>query len=657
MPVDGGFQRVSIANRFDIDASSSRITPTSPDETGTGGIGAAQRSLVGESSMKAGMAEGGSKEVTILGARYPVVSSLVFTSPQNSKMEVGATGMPALHQEPDDTAVIGMITEALKQRIGTERFGLWFGQGVTLRSGEGGWLEGGAVVEVAGEFALQRIKTNFGRDLQAAVMLAIGRSVPVVLLSAQSAADQPPRVAIPHSSSKAPERTKKASHAFASVQDGPASIASLAKGLATGGRSVVERCEIGDNEVVVASSTTSGKCGSASGGSWSLATQGDAGLRIDSARSIERSSSIRTVRASSDRTADDRGPISGPVETMTFANFATASSNALAHTAAKLLVENPGEAAPLCFWGATGTGKTHLLHAIRHELRNRHRLPRVVLLSAEEFTNEFMTAVRGPGLPAFRSRYRDVDALLIDNIQFIGGKSATLREMLYTVDTILRRRKPLVFAGDRPPMDIDGLSAELSGRLSSGLVCGINPHDEPLRRELISRLAKESFLPWDEQTIDLVAQRVGGDGRAIHGIVRLVSMLQRMYRRMPTIDEIIKEAGDLLQRSQRPVGLPDIDRAVCNAFGLSTQELRGESKSRSVSQPRILAMYLSRQLTSAAFSEIGRYYGDRNHSTVIAAGRRVEKWLAANQPVGGRNSRSMSVQEAIDAVQNLLKIG
>jgi len=154
-----------------------------------------------------------------------------------------------------------------------------------------------------------------------------------------------------------------------------------------------------------------------------------------------------------------------------------------------------------------------------------------------------------------------------------------------------------------------------------------------------------------------LAQRAVGDGRVIQGISQLVSMLQRMYRRMPTAQEITSHAGDLLQRGPKVVALADVEKAICSAFGLSASELRSDSKSRNVSQPRILAMYLSRQHTTAAFSEIGRYYGDRNHSTVIAAHRRVEDWLKLGQTVGGRGPKNMKVQEAIAAVENLLRIG
>ncbi len=511
--------------------------------------------------------------------------------------------MPALHQETDDTDVIGKIKEALIQRIGSDRYGLWFHNGVRFR------LESGVlVVEVNGDFALQRLRKNFFQQLQSATSQAHGKLSNVRLELAPTPA------------------TTQAAEAKAVPSDEPASPPQSSKPKPP--------------ELRVRSNSTNDPQQIAALSSAAIDAQG---------------------RSPQTETADP-GPAqpTSPASSgaMTFANFAAGNSNQLAHTAAQMLAAQPGDAAPICFWGATGTGKTHLLNAIRHDLRHRHRMQRVILMSAEDFTNDFMTAVRGgTGLPTFRKRYRDVDALLIDNIQFFGGKSATLREVLYTVDTIISRRRPLVLAGDRPPLEIDGLSPELAGRMSSGLVCGLNPLEIEVRCELLRRESLRSFMPWDEDLILSLAQRIGGDGRLIQGIGRLVSMLQRMYRRMPTMQEILREAGDLLRRGSRSVAIADIERAVCTAFSLPAGELRSDAKSRNVSQPRILAMYLARQHTRAAYSEIGRYFGDRNHSTVIAAYRRAETWLQSNQAVGGRGKHGIKVQEAIETVENLLRIG
>lgn len=545
-------------------------------------------------------------------------------------MEVGATGMSALHHSTEDKDVLGKVKEALIDRIGPERFQLWFGRHVTFGI-EGEKL----VVGVSNEFALNRLRNHYVSELRYAAALALGNSASVQLQLVER-----PVVATP----TAPLEPGDASQVGVLPNHKPAiaspSIAFPAKRPSANRRNgragaIKPLRELGE----------------------SAASRRNADNSIDSpSRSAETNSS-----PAAEGSADASGPSSirgnAPGEAMTFANFAAGSSNQLAHTAAQMLSSNPGDGAPLCFWGATGTGKTHLLHAIKHELRTRHRMARVILMSAEDFTNEFLGCVRGSGLPAFRKRYRDLDALLIDNIQFFGGKSATLREVLYTVDTIISRRRPLVLASDRPPMEIEGLSSELAGRMSSGLVCGINPHELEVRRELLKRESLRSYMPWDSTILEELALRTTGDGRVIQGIGRLVSTLQRMYRRMPSMQEIVREAGDLLQRGPRMVGLPEIEKAVCAAFNLPSGELRGDAKSRTVSQPRILAMYLARQHTNAAFSEIGRYFGNRNHSTVIAAYRRAEDWIKANQAVGGTGNRGLKVQEAIDTVENLLRIG
>jgi len=547
-----------------------------------------------------------------------------------STKEVGATGLPALHQGIDTMDELGKLKEALIQRIGVDRYELWFAKTVRFR------LETDTLIaEVAGDFALHRLRANYFRHIESAVAQCAGRLVKVRMELQVEQRQNPVATSEPAGNTE-PELSVKSKTSHPAYCEHPVSV-------------LPKMREIGP------STLASGRPLRPSARTEPIRVGSIRGKAIDS--SVAGQETMPAVRLAADSSPAAFSTKSSQVDAMTFANFAPGNSNQLARTAAQLLAEKPNESAPICFWGATGTGKTHLLNALRHELRHRHRMQRVILLSAEEFTNDFLVAVRGAGLPAFRKRYRDVDALLIDNIQFFGGKSATLREVLYTVDTIVSRRRPLVLAGDRPPMEIDGLSSELAGRMSSGLVCGINPLEVEVRRELLRRESMRSFIAWDEDTIETLANRVSGDGRLIQGIGRLVSMLQRMYNRNPSMQEIVREAGDLLQRGPKVVALADIEKAVCSAFNLPVGELRGEVKSRNVSQPRILAMYLARQHTSAAYSEIGRYFGDRNHSTVIAAYHRAEGWLKNNKSLGGRGPHGLNVQEAITTVENLLRIG
>lgn len=555
-----------------------------------------------------------------------------------------------------DRIVEGKIRDGLERRIGTDRFGIWFGDRVRFEIGPEG-----LTVWVHGEFALERLRGHYYRQIESIAAEVVGGIVPVkmslweeragVLSSEDREAATSLRPSVPTPTAVTTDVQKIRSQPVRSIRvSSPNPIrdvvpnATVPRGIGGG------QLRVGSGPFAVRPSAGSSSFGSSSFGSTGNGLSVNASAREGSGRDLGGEGEDGALGES----------LAAPgrrVVPMTFTNFMPATSNELAVTAARLLAADPIGSAPLCFWGPTGTGKTHLLHAIRHELRARHGMPRVILLSAEQFTNDFLACVRGTGLPAFRKRYRDADALLIDNVQFLGGKTATLRETLYTVDALLTRRRPLVLAADRQPLEIDGLAGDLAGRMSSGLVCGINPMERELRKVLYRRHAEQSYLPWDEATIEVLAERTIGDGRVIQGIAQLVSMLQRMYRRMPTIQEIAAQAGDMLQRGPKVVALADIEKAICSTFGITTQELRSEAKSRSVSHPRILAMYLSREHTTAAFSEIGRYYGDRNHSTVIAAHRRVEEWLQGERTLGGRGPKGMKVKEAIAAVESLLRIG
>jgi chromosomal replication initiator protein len=322
-----------------------------------------------------------------------------------------------------------------------------------------------------------------------------------------------------------------------------------------------------------------------------------------------------------------------------------------------MVCQNLASASPLFLFGPTGTGKTHLLAAIADQLRRRHRMRRVIHLSAEQFTNDFISSVGNSGITAFRRRYREVDALLIDDVQFLGAKKATLREMLYTVETVAGSGRPLVFAGSHSPNEIEGLTSELAGRMAAGLVCSLQPMDRDTRESLFRRWLQERCaeeIP--ESLIEPLLPMLASDGRVISGIVNVINTLQRMYRRSPSLDEVRQFAGPLLRSSKPLTTLAVIESAVCDTFNLPSDSLRGRSHTRAVTGPRMLAMYLSRQLTSAAYAEISRHYGGRSHSTAISAEQHVKTWLAQGSEVG-RGHGAMTAREAIARVESLLRSG
>ncbi|WP_161604691.1 DnaA/Hda family protein [Roseiconus nitratireducens] len=341
----------------------------------------------------------------------------------------------------------------------------------------------------------------------------------------------------------------------------------------------------------------------------------------------------------------------------TWENFVAGSCNELARTACQMAIQNPSVASPLVLWGPPGCGKTHLLSAVAGKLRGLHRLRRVVLMSAEEFTNDFIKALNTNCLPAFRLRFRDVDALLIDDIQFFVDKKATIRELHHTIESLAEFGKPLVFAGTKAPTEIQGLGSELSGRLASGLVCQVQSLDVATRMELLQRYADQrcSFA-WPRETLKEIAELADGEGRVLSGIVNLVALLQRMLGEMPTMQQIRQHGSHLLRSSGVPITLSAIERAVEKVFELDSKSLQSKSQTKAITEPRMLAMFLSREMTSSAFSEIGGHFGGRSHSTAILATQRVRQWIDGGKAIG-RGRAALSTDEAIRRIESMLKTG
>jgi chromosomal replication initiator protein len=292
----------------------------------------------------------------------------------------------------------------------------------------------------------------------------------------------------------------------------------------------------------------------------------------------------------------------------------------------EVIFAQPGKANPLYVHGPTGCGKTEFLALLCHEARQRTRLRRIVCVSAERFTSEFLEALNGRGLPLFRRKFRDVEMLLIDDLQFFSGKRQTLVELQNTIDALLRDGKQLVLAADRPPSDLEGFNADLRGRLRGGLVCPLPYPELATRRQIAQRVAQNhGGLP--EALVELVAERFEGDPRQVIGAVYRLIALQKALHRPPTVAEATEALADLLCAPRRLVRLADIEAAVCEVFGVQPQQLHAQGRCKATTQPRMIAMWLARKYTRAGLSEIGRYFGRRSHSTVVSAQRQVEQLL------------------------------
>ena len=336
--------------------------------------------------------------------------------------------------------------------------------------------------------------------------------------------------------------------------------------------------------------------------------------------------------------------------------FVSGEANRLAITSAEMAVRTPGQITPLVFCGPTGVGKTHLLEGIWTAARKSHGRLSTIYLSAEQFTSQFLEALRGSGLPNFRQKYRGVGMLILDDLQFFVGKRATQVELLHTVDSFLRDGRQLVFAADRLPSELPELGSELLTRLASGLVCRVDAPDHAMRLGILAQMAHRMKLKVPADVMQFIASRFTSHARELSGaLCRLLATGEATGR--PISLTMAKEAlGDLARHAGRAVRLPDIEKAVCEVFGIEPSRLQSDEKGQRVSHPRMLAMWLARKHTRAALSEIGYYFGRRSHSTVVAAQKRVEGWVIAGRPLDSAEHH-WQVGDAIRQVELRLAAG
>jgi chromosomal replication initiator protein len=342
-------------------------------------------------------------------------------------------------------------------------------------------------------------------------------------------------------------------------------------------------------------------------------------------------------------------------------DFLACPRNRVALSAAQTAAARPGTYSPLTIVGPPGSGKSHLLEGIWREVRDGRNLSRAIYLSAEQFTNQFLEALRQSGTPSFRRKYRDVELLLIDDLQFFAGKQSTLVELVHTVDTLLREGRQLVFAADRPPAELRGMGADLPARLAGGLVCSLEPADFATRRGILQQLAnrpcdgspRHSTPP---EVLNWLAGQLSGDARQLAGAMHRLYAASEAHGRCIDLDFAQQALDDLIHSARRPVRLPEIVDAVCEVFGVPADELQSGSKASAVTTPRMLVMFLARKWTRAAHSEISRTLGRKSHSTVVSAQHKVTEWLADGKRVT-LLSGECRVEDAVRRVEAQLKLG
>lgn len=320
-----------------------------------------------------------------------------------------------------------------------------------------------------------------------------------------------------------------------------------------------------------------------------------------------------------------------------FERFVTDTTNRVACNAARAIAQ-PGmpQFSPLYLHAGTGQGKTHLMHAIGQTFLEANPNATAIYVTAERFMFEFVQALRNRDTHAFKTRLRSVDLLMIDDLQFIGGKDATQEEFFHTVNEFMSAGKRLVVAADRAPQALEGFEPRLVSRLGSGLVADIKPADLDLRRRIVVRKLQDMpAVAMPDEVVDLLAARITSNVRELEGALNRLVAYANLSNEAITIDFAVTTLGEVLRSAQRRITIDEIQRAVSTHFEVKQIDLISERRAVAIARPRQIAMYLAKRLTTRSLPEIGRKFGNRDHSTVIHAVRRIEELRGKDVEIDG----------------------
>jgi chromosomal replication initiator protein len=308
-----------------------------------------------------------------------------------------------------------------------------------------------------------------------------------------------------------------------------------------------------------------------------------------------------------------------------FDTFIVGPSNQFAHAASRAVAEAPSRSYnPLFIYGGVGLGKTHLMHAIGHYVLNHQRNLKLTYISSERFMNEMINAVRYDRILDFRERYRSVDVLLVDDIQFIAGKEGTQNEFFHTFNALYDSQKQIVISSDCPPHEITSLEERLRSRFEWGLIADIQPPDLETKIAILKKKAESEGIPLPDNVAIYIAGKIKSNIRELEGsLIRLIAYASLTGREisLPLAQDVLR---NILQHDEKAVTIEIIQKFVADYYQLKLGDLKSRNNSKSIAMPRQIAMYLCKGLTSASLPEIGRSFGGKHHSTVIHSIRKIE---------------------------------
>jgi len=320
----------------------------------------------------------------------------------------------------------------------------------------------------------------------------------------------------------------------------------------------------------------------------------------------------------------------------TFDSFVVGKPNQLAHAAARRVAEGgPVTFNPLFLYGGVGLGKTHLMHAIAHEMQTRDPALKVVYLSAEQFMYRFVQALREKQMMDFKHMFRSVDVLMVDDVQFIAGKDSTQEEFFHTFNALIDQNKQIIISGDRAPGEMKAVEDRIKSRLQSGLVVDLHPTDYELRLGILQTKAAryaEQYpdLQIADGVLEFLAHRITTNVRVLEGALMRLFAFASLVGQEITLEKAQDALSDILRASDRKVTVEEIQRKVAEHFNIRMSDMIGPKRQRSIARPRQVAMYLSKSLTTRSLPDIGRRFGGRDHTTVMHGVRRIEELKAGD---------------------------
>jgi chromosomal replication initiator protein len=322
------------------------------------------------------------------------------------------------------------------------------------------------------------------------------------------------------------------------------------------------------------------------------------------------------------------GPAAAGNPRFTFENFVVGSSNQFAHAAARAVAESPSRSYnPLFLYGGVGLGKTHLMHAIAHEIRRQTPDARVLYLSAERFLNDLINALRFERMHEFKRRYRELDVLLMDDVQFIAGKDSTQEEFFHTFNALHDAQKQIVVTSDALPKEIPTLEERLRSRFEWGLIADIQPPDLEMKVAIIRKKASAEKADVPNDVALFIAGTVKSNVRELEGRLNRVMAFSSLTGRPVTVELARETLRDIVGTEEHKAVPSEILKAVASHYGLRVSDMKAKSNAKPVAFPRQVAMYLCRKLTPLSYPEIGRLFNDKHHSTVMHSVEKIERMI------------------------------